>query len=134
MNHYPDGHNVGLGMVYDTPDEKEIARLNKKLTAAQQEIAALKAQLAGARDEANAAWLSHGELTHTVETLRAQLATARDDEARECAEIARVRYCGTRDVGGSLFGRHIMSQYDGDIAAAIERRIQERSSTTTKGE
>lgn len=26
-NHYPDGHNVGVGMAYDTPEEKEMAKL-----------------------------------------------------------------------------------------------------------
>lgn len=31
--HYPDGHNVGLGMVYDTPEEKEIERLKQKVRA-----------------------------------------------------------------------------------------------------
>lgn len=33
MNHYPDGHNVGLGMVCLTPEEREIERLQKKLAA-----------------------------------------------------------------------------------------------------
>lgn len=27
MNHYPEGHNIGLGMVQDSPEEKEILRL-----------------------------------------------------------------------------------------------------------
>ena len=42
MNHYPDGHNVGLGMVYSTPDEREIERLQKKLAALREENAALR--------------------------------------------------------------------------------------------
>ena len=38
MNHYPEGHNVGLGMVHDTPDEKEIARLSAKVSQLQREL------------------------------------------------------------------------------------------------
>ena len=31
MNHYPDGHNAGRGMVaaYDTPEERELERVRK---------------------------------------------------------------------------------------------------------
>jgi hypothetical protein len=31
MNHYPESHNVGLGMVQDSPEEKEILRLTAKV-------------------------------------------------------------------------------------------------------
>lgn len=34
---YEDGHNCGPGMVYDTPEEKEIARLTKELDAVRAE-------------------------------------------------------------------------------------------------
>lgn len=37
-DHYPDGHNVGLGMVEDTWEEKEIARLERDLSAARREL------------------------------------------------------------------------------------------------
>lgn len=31
VNHYPDGHNVGLGMVQLSPEEREIERLERKI-------------------------------------------------------------------------------------------------------
>ena len=31
MNHYPDGHNIGPGYAYDTPEEKHIAELEARV-------------------------------------------------------------------------------------------------------
>ena len=44
MNHYPDGHNLGPGMVYDTPEEQEIARLTAKVRLLTIELAEAKAE------------------------------------------------------------------------------------------
>jgi predicted nucleic acid-binding Zn-ribbon protein len=44
-NHYPDGHNVGLGMVQDSPEEREISRLTSALAAANSRIADLEKQV-----------------------------------------------------------------------------------------
>jgi hypothetical protein len=44
MNHYPDGHNLGPGMVYDTPEEKEIMRLEAKVKRLQAELIASQAE------------------------------------------------------------------------------------------
>jgi len=39
VDHYPDGHNVGLGMVEDSPQEREIERLRNDLKSVRQAVA-----------------------------------------------------------------------------------------------
>lgn len=49
--HYPEGHNVGLGMVRDTPEEKEISRLTRELAEANAAISLLHRSNAEALDQ-----------------------------------------------------------------------------------
>lgn len=35
---YPDGHNVGLGMVYESSEEREITRLERRLKDVQNKL------------------------------------------------------------------------------------------------
>ena len=42
VDHYPDGHNVGLGMVETSPEEREIERLERKVTTLRAGLQAMK--------------------------------------------------------------------------------------------
>ena len=42
VDHYPDGHNVGLGMVQITPEEREIERLDRKVAILTAGLRAMK--------------------------------------------------------------------------------------------
>ena len=46
MEHYPEQHNVGLGHVEDTPEEKRIAELESQLAEAKEENKGLKLEFA----------------------------------------------------------------------------------------
>lgn len=42
VDHYPDGHNVGLGMVCDTPEEREIERLTITVSGMRQVLCQIR--------------------------------------------------------------------------------------------
>lgn len=42
VDHYPDGHNVGLGMVAVSAEEREIERLERKVSTLRAALLAMK--------------------------------------------------------------------------------------------
>lgn len=60
--------NLGVGSVYDTPEEKEIERLRKQLAAANAKVEKLKELLLGSRH-----WLNINDVNQWVKNVKTRI-------------------------------------------------------------